>query len=287
MIWSPAFFSSPGYGPRSAQSQALEPCSLVHLCQSSDVHRGGRGASGEREGGRDGLELFKAGLYFRDFLQYIVRETHTHTHRRSVSRPLCALYLKQCFHKNQTAVIFAPTDNTLLFQCACRTSTTNSGPVVWLHSTSGCSSTKAFSVIVRQSSPHTAVRIVSGSTVKMSSASSGPGYVWLILTPACLAAGPFNMYRQQVFWTVCRRTENPSTLHHTILQENSVLFLLLLPATIQSSEWTHSTAWKSPSDKFLCLSLHLFKHAWRSSSLPIHHIQCMLETVWLTVQLAV
>lgn len=40
------------------------------------------------------------------------------------------------------------------------------------------------------------------------------------LTSAFLAAGPIDVYRQCILWTVCRRTENPATLHHTILQEN-------------------------------------------------------------------
>lgn len=58
MIWRPAFLLSRGEGLQSAQSQlwstALERCSLVRLCQTSDVHRGGRGGirSEQRDGGR-------------------------------------------------------------------------------------------------------------------------------------------------------------------------------------------------------------------------------------------
>lgn len=47
-----------------------------------------------------------------------------------------------------------------------------------------------------------------------------------ILTPAFLAASSINMYRQGVLWAVGWRTENPATLHHSVLRAK--MFLLLL-----------------------------------------------------------
>lgn len=41
-----------------------------------------------------------------------------------------------------------------------------------------------------------------------------------ILTSAFLAASPVNVHRQRVLWAVGRGTENPSTLHHTVLSGN-------------------------------------------------------------------
>lgn len=41
----------------------------------------------------------------------------------------------------------------------------------------------------------------------------------LILTSAFLAASPIHVHGQRVLRAVGRRTENPATLHHTVLQE--------------------------------------------------------------------
>lgn len=84
--------------------------SLVHLCQSSDVHRGERGNERRDDGNRGGLDLLKDGLYFRDLLGEERRhqcplgcETHF---------DLCTSYLVGCFlfcfSYNQTSVICAP-----------------------------------------------------------------------------------------------------------------------------------------------------------------------------------
>ena len=42
-----------------------------------------------------------------------------------------------------------------------------------------------------------------------------------ILTSALLAAGPVYVHRQRVLRAVCRRTEDPATLHHAVLKEET------------------------------------------------------------------
>ncbi len=77
---------------------ALERGSLVRLCQTSDVHRGGRGGRQsermerrEAEGGA--LELFKNELYFRDLVFLQCREIYTVVHVSVSSNqiPVCSI----------------------------------------------------------------------------------------------------------------------------------------------------------------------------------------------------
>lgn len=57
-----------------------------------------------------------------------------------------------------------------------------------------------------------------------------------ILTSAFLAAGPVDVYGQRVLRAVGRRTENPATLHHTILEENDLFIYLFLTQNMQTSK---------------------------------------------------